>query len=558
MIKSCEQCGKKYEINPNDIKGQSAKFKCRNCGSLVTVEKPGTVRESSSPAPADTGWDQPSESAGFISDDDFQSEPGWPEPADSDPGAWQEPFGTDEWPEADDPYADDDSEDEDTPYATQDADALSPDSPGRSPAPGSAKDMSAGRPQIRGLSLKLKITLVFVLLVFFSLAAVGLIASYQSHEALSMQAENHLIQIAGQKSEEYSQIFDRVKEELEGMALYAAKVLEREDVTADIGFGVLVYGSDGPAEGQELTDLEKQLHKEILQLQRIGTVLQSVVTKNPYLSLGYISTDNGLTLFHDLGVLEKIRTIKKFHPHKRPWYIQAEKERKTIWTDLYVDAASDELTVTCATPVFLKDGSYKGVIAFDVLLDTIRKDILTLDIGYNSYAFLVNKEGKVLVKPDIKKGNVQWDTAFSSENWLNTGNLGRDAIVREMIRMKKGIAEYGAEEGTNYVAYAPIETMNVSMGIVAFKKDVVKPATDMRNLIILVLVGVLVLAIIIGIILGNTITRPINRLTVMADLMSQGQMDLEVLAEDRKDELGVLTKSFNRLIISLKMALSRR
>jgi hypothetical protein len=52
----------------------------------------------------------------------------------------------------------------------------------------------------------------------------------------------------------------------------------------------------------------------------------------------------------------------------------------------------------------------------------------------------------------------------------------------------------------------------------------------------------------------NGFPPPLNRL---ADLMSQGQMDLDVLKEDRNDELGVLTKSFNRLIISLKMALSR-
>jgi len=40
-------------------------------------------------------------------------------------------------------------------------------------------------------------------------------------------------------------------------------------------------------------------------------------------------------------------------------------------------------------------------------------------------------------------------------------------------------------------------------------------------------------------------------------LISQGKRDLDVLNEDRKDEIGVLTKSFNRLVISLKMAMSR-
>jgi HAMP domain-containing protein len=43
----------------------------------------------------------------------------------------------------------------------------------------------------------------------------------------------------------------------------------------------------------------------------------------------------------------------------------------------------------------------------------------------------------------------------------------------------------------------------------------------------------------------------------MADRISRGEVDLEMLPEERKDEIGVLTKAFNRLIISLQMALSR-
>ncbi len=182
---------------------------------------------------------------------------------------------------------------------------------------------------------------------------------------------------------------------------------------------------------------------------------------------------------------------------------------------------------------------------------------MAMDIGYNSYAFLVNKAGKVLVKPEIEKGQLKWDSTVEAENYLKTGNDQFNSIIKDMIGMKKGVGTYTSNEGQRFIAYTPIKAMDVSMGIVAFKSEVVKPATDMRNLIIIALGVVLILAVLIGILLGNAITKPINRLTLMADLMSQGQMNLDVLEEDRNDELGVLTKSFNRLIISLKMALSR-
>lgn len=512
MQTSCEKCGKRYEINPSHIQGRNAKFKCKGCGHIITITKYSEIDEES------------------------QSDLKWTEPASPFSATSSEPA-----------------------YVTQDLESLTVSnfSISRGPEESPLMGLTGGKLEFKGLSLKSKITLVMVVLVFISLAVIGLIASYQSHRALSKQAEVSLLQTAAQKSNEYEQIFNRIKEELNGMAAYSALILERKNVPNDIEFDLIVYGEKGPAEGQELAALTKEHKEEILKIQRIGPVLHSVVSNNPYLSLGYISTDTALTLFDNLDVLAKIRTVKEFHPHKRPWFIKAKEAGRTIWTDLYVDVATDELTVTCASPVFLKNKTFKGVIGFDVLLQTIKKDILALNIGYNSYAFLVNKAGKVLVKPDIQKGNLKWDSTVQAENYLETSNAQFNSIVKNMIEMKQGVGTYVSDEGERYIAYSPIKAMDVSMGIVAFKNEVVKPATDMRNMIILVLFVVLVFAVIIGILLGNAITKPINRLILMADLMSQGQMDLDVLKEDRDDELGVLTRSFNRLIISLKMALSR-
>lgn len=41
MIVICEECGKKYRIDPEKIKGRQAKFKCTSCGHVVTVSKTG-------------------------------------------------------------------------------------------------------------------------------------------------------------------------------------------------------------------------------------------------------------------------------------------------------------------------------------------------------------------------------------------------------------------------------------------------------------------------------------------------------------------------------------
>jgi len=50
MIVICEECGKKYRIDPSKIKGKAASFKCRVCTHVIMVTKP----EIESPPPAPT------------------------------------------------------------------------------------------------------------------------------------------------------------------------------------------------------------------------------------------------------------------------------------------------------------------------------------------------------------------------------------------------------------------------------------------------------------------------------------------------------------------------
>jgi len=40
MIVICEECGKKYRIDPSKIKGAAARFKCRVCTHVITVSRP--------------------------------------------------------------------------------------------------------------------------------------------------------------------------------------------------------------------------------------------------------------------------------------------------------------------------------------------------------------------------------------------------------------------------------------------------------------------------------------------------------------------------------------
>ncbi len=51
MIVICEECGKKYSIDPLKIKSDKARFKCKVCDFIITVIKPVEAPATSFPKP---------------------------------------------------------------------------------------------------------------------------------------------------------------------------------------------------------------------------------------------------------------------------------------------------------------------------------------------------------------------------------------------------------------------------------------------------------------------------------------------------------------------------
>jgi predicted Zn finger-like uncharacterized protein len=94
MIVICEECGKKYRIDPSKIKGQAASFKCRVCTHVIMVTKPEI--ESPPPAPtvvpppADT---QPDESAPSAPAPESQTQPSAVDPVLAQPPRKRGLFG---------------------------------------------------------------------------------------------------------------------------------------------------------------------------------------------------------------------------------------------------------------------------------------------------------------------------------------------------------------------------------------------------------------------------------------------------------------------------------
>jgi HAMP domain-containing protein len=405
----------------------------------------------------------------------------------------------------------------------------------------------------RSLSIKTRIILTLVLLPMISLLTVGAIALLQNRTALTEQAERTLERITLEKTTAYGHILQRVQQEAEAAAAYAGRVFAAP-LPASVPPRRLLMPWTGMGYGSK--ELEKSLSSDMMRLQQVGQVLEAMVSTNPYLSLGYMATESGITVFDKESVVDIIEAIRAFDPRSRPWYRLAREKGRPVWTELYVDANTKKLNVTAATPVRDSAGKLLGVVGFDVLLETFQNDIINIDIGYKNEPFMIDGQGRAVVRRGMAEKNTEWDKTYQTDNLLETPNASFNSVVRRMVAGESGIVRFSAGDGTeSYLAFAPLPAVGSSLGIIVPRGEIVKPVQESGKLVIIVLAVSVIVAIGFGLLLGNQVTRPIEELTVLVDKASKGLVEVQEIPIRRMDEVGVLARSFNRMLANLGTAL---
>jgi methyl-accepting chemotaxis protein len=88
-----------------------------------------------------------------------------------------------------------------------------------------------------------------------------------------------------------------------------------------------------------------------------------------------------------------------YDPTARPWYKLATSAGKPVVTEPYKNASSGELTITFAVPV-MADGQLVGVLGANKPLTDVARTVAAIKPSENSYAFVFDKDGKILVHPN--------------------------------------------------------------------------------------------------------------------------------------------------------------
>lgn len=177
-----------------------------------------------------------------------------------------------------------------------------------------------------------------------------------------------------------------------------------------------------------------------------------------------------------------------------------------------------------------------GIIRIDLDEREINKTYKDIKLGDTGYVFVTNKDGDILSHSDVGmlSENIKYVEPFREAFSGSTGYYRKTFNKQDML-----------------ITYYTSTNQNLMfISIVPFKELARELDTSLAITVIISLIAFFIAFITLTIVTAK-MTRPLKKMTVLMRKVESGNMDV-ILNTDRKDEIGVLGKSFNSMTVKLK------
>jgi len=303
--------------------------------------------------------------------------------------------------------------------------------------------------------------------------------------------------------------------------------------------------------------------------QRLLTYCRQMIETNPYvvgtaiamkpgffgtkdsLFLAYIHRNHGQKLHTAADKLTQLPTFGNIPYTEQAWYTEPMASHRASWLEpLDNDEATSEPIITFSLPIFNAEGGTIGVMGVDVTLGLLSKIVMAAKPSPNSYAMLMDSNGKLFIHPDSNR---------LLQQAVDTSGRGKHDRDRERVSnaMRAGETGYSIfdNNGTNeYVFYKPFERADVkgrskndlrwSAALVYPEDDIFGDYHRVRLLILAVAIGGLLLLLVLCQVITHHELLPLRILTRSVRRIAKGQFHEPIPDSHQSDEVGQLQDQF--------------
>lgn len=325
--------------------------------------------------------------------------------------------------------------------------------------------------------------------------------------------------------------------------------------------------------GNKLPD---KISQEVNTLSVILHDIKGMCKGDNAISSVYLGTKSGILYRYSSD-----NSPERYDPRTRPWYTDAVDALKSgnnspVWQSIYISKSNNIPCITCSKAFTDGNKNILGVIAVDVYTENINKYILGTNIGSTGYAFIVDRNGKIVIHPEyIPDENGNYPSNFELEPLKHESTSeSYKNLIKNMSSGASGVETADINGENYYVSYSPLSETGWSLGAASKTNDVLAPAKEASNFIansteetnksirnqlqktfaifLSVFIVCSIITYILGIKFSKYILKPIKKLRNQANIVGDGDFS-HFIDVDSNDELGDLSKSFNKMIENLKI-----
>jgi GAF domain-containing protein/HAMP domain-containing protein len=448
------------------------------------------------------------------------------------------------------------------------------------------------------LNLRAKIVVGIIGTGVIALSILVVFALYQTRQITStlsqrldtsvhQLAEEQLINSAFTQANQANQAFEDISEEVVGLSQHWVSLKDRREVLnqglywdASANIAKLAggqYGNSASEKSSVFVPAQLQLDESVIADLNTSAYLDfyvpQVLETHPSLLAVYAIDTRGVVRYYPNINLASLLP-PDFDATQRPYFVISSPlynpKHTTRWTIPYIDAAGGGLVVTVASPIY-ENNRFVGVVAADMKLGEIAKQISLLEFGQTGYAFMIDDAGRILSMPaagfdmfGIRPQDMNSEEFFK-QTILGEGTDQLQAVTKRMTSGGNGLLTVDVNGVETYVSFYPVKANGYSIALVV-------PVSELQGAIIaannqtqqqfrsavqaaaILLIVLLVVSVVISFGVGRIIAAPIQSLTHVASQVSAGDLNTQATVIT-SDEIGTLAHAFNTMTLRLRQTL---
>jgi diguanylate cyclase (GGDEF)-like protein len=269
------------------------------------------------------------------------------------------------------------------------------------------------------------------------------------------------------------------------------------------------------------------------------------------------SSTNGASLYYRTSSsgegIELADQFPDFDPRKRPWYLKTAEVGTPAFSSVYSHFVFHEPSITASYPVYDQDHQMIGVFGVDYLLSWLGDTLRSLPIGASGQVFITDDSGMlVAASADIDTYKIVDGTSKLILETEIDNDLIQTALSLPEDSDKDGLSTFNIEGKKYYLGCSDFQDYGIKWNVyvISAEDDFLGEVREAMADTAIVLIISFLFSIFFTAWIAGRVTKPIVSLSIAAEELANGKL-MPIPDDGRKDELGKLTRSFNKMALQL-------